>query len=131
MDDDCVRDRSMEGSMRDVRMKGFSERVDVEEVEAFLIEHTRVCDSEPVELSRCVGRVLSEQVSAEVDVPGFPRSAMDGYAIRGEESFGASAYNPIRFEIVGESMPGHPYSGELTKGAAVRIMTGAPVPNAA
>jgi molybdopterin molybdotransferase len=56
---------------------------------------------------------------------------MDGYAIRGEESFGASAYNPIQFEIVGESMPGHPYSGELAKGTAVRIMTGAPIPSAA
>ncbi|MBW2726377.1 MAG: molybdopterin molybdenumtransferase MoeA, partial [Deltaproteobacteria bacterium] len=89
--------------MRDVRMKGFSERADVEQVEAFLLEHARVCEPEPVELSQCVGRVLAEEVRAEVNVPGFPRSAMDGYAIRGEESFGASAYNPIRFEIVGES----------------------------
>ncbi|MBW2387895.1 MAG: molybdopterin molybdotransferase MoeA [Deltaproteobacteria bacterium] len=117
--------------MRDVRMKGFSERADVEQVEAFLLEHARVCEPEPVELSQCVGRVLAEEVRAEVNVPGFPRSAMDGYAIRGEESFGASAYNPIRFEIVGESMPGDPYAGELAKGTAVRIMTGAPVPSAA
>jgi molybdopterin molybdotransferase len=117
--------------MRDVRMKGFSERADVEEVEAFLVEHARVCEAESVALSECVGRVLAEQVRAEVNVPGFPRSAMDGYAIRGEESFGASAYNPIRFEIVGESMPGDPYTGELAKGTAVRIMTGAPVPLAA
>ena len=117
--------------MRDVRMKGFAERADVEEVEAFLVEHAQVCESEPVALGDCVGRVLAEQVRAEVNVPGFPRSAMDGYAIRGEESFGASAYNPIRFEIVGESMPGHPHVGDLAKGTAVRIMTGAPVPEAA
>jgi molybdopterin molybdotransferase len=56
---------------------------------------------------------------------------MDGYAIYGEESFGASSYNPIRFEIIGESMPGHPFDGELAKGEAVRIMTGAPVPKGA
>lgn len=117
--------------MRDVRMKGFSERADVEEVEEFLVEQTRVCEPEVVELARCVGRVLAEEVRAEVNVPGFARSAMDGYAIRGEESFGASAYNPIRFEIVGESMPGHPYPGEVAKGTAVRIMTGAPVPSGA
>jgi molybdopterin biosynthesis enzyme len=56
--------------MRDVRMKGFSERADVEQVEAFLLEHTRVCEPEPVELSQCVGRVLAEEVRAEVNVPG-------------------------------------------------------------
>lgn len=114
--------------MRDVRMKGFATRVDVEDVERFLVEHTRQCEPEEVDLSQCVGRVLAEEVRAVVNVPGFPRSAMDGYAIRGEESFGASSYNPIRFEIIGESMPGQPFEGALAKGSAVRIMTGAPVP---
>ncbi len=117
--------------MRDVRMKGFAERVDVEEVERFLVEHTRVRGTERVSLIDCVGRVLAEDVSAAVNVPGFARSAMDGYALRGEESFGASAYNPIHFRIVGESMPGHPFEGRVGKGEAVRIMTGAPVPRGA
>lgn len=117
--------------MRDVRMKGFAERADVEEVEHFLVTHTRVLEAEPVPLVECVGRVLAEDVRAAVDVPGFPRSAMDGYALRGEETFGASSYNPIRFEIAGESMPGHPFTGEIQKGEAVRIMTGAPVPHGA
>jgi molybdopterin molybdotransferase len=117
--------------MRDVRMKGFATRADVEDVEQFLVDHTETCESEEVELVQCVGRVLAVEVRAEVNVPGFPRSAMDGYAIHGEESFGASSYNPIRFEIIGESMPGHPFDGELAKGEAVRIMTGAPVPKGA
>ncbi len=123
-----VGDEEGQGAMRDVRMKGFAERADVEEVEDFLAEHTRVCGPEAVRLAQCVGRVLAEDVRAAVNVPGFARSAMDGYAIRGEESFGASAYNPIHFEIIGESMPGHPFAGVLSKGEAVRIMTGAPVP---
>lgn len=117
--------------MRDVRMKGFAERADVEEVERFLALHSHVREAESVELVDCVGRVLASDVRAAVNVPGFPRSAMDGYALRGEESFGASSYNPIRFEIIGESMPGHPFVGELTSGKAVRIMTGAPVPQGA
>jgi molybdopterin molybdotransferase len=117
--------------MRDVRMKGFATRADVEDVERFLVDHTQVCKPEAVELSECVGRVLAEDVRAAVNVPGFNRSAMDGYAVRGEESFGASSYNPIRFEIIGESMPGHPFEGDLVPGAAVRIMTGAPVPTGA
>lgn len=117
--------------MRDVRMKGFAERTDVEEVERFLVEVTSLLAAEPVALSACVGRVLAGDIDAAVNVPGFARSAMDGYALRGEESFGASSYNPIRFRIAGESMPGHPFGGEVAKGEAVRIMTGAPMPRGA
>ena len=115
----------------DVRMRGFAERVDVEVVEAFLAEHARALGGEPVALLDCVGRVLAEDVTAEVDVPGFPRSAMDGYAIRGEQSFGASAYDAIRLDVVGVSLPGNPYGSKLQAGQAVRIMTGAPIPDGA
>jgi len=117
--------------MRDVRMKGFAERADVEEVAAFLREQVRVLPAEEVALLECVGRVLAADERAEVDVPGFARSAMDGYALRGEETFGASAYNPIAFEVVGETLPGSPYAGEIQPGAAIRIMTGAPIPDGA
>jgi len=117
--------------MRDVRMKGFAERADVEEVERFLALHARRLEAESVALDACIGRVLAEQVRARVNVPGFARSAMDGYALRGQESFGASEYDPIPFRIVGESMPGRPFPGEVGKGEAVRIMTGAPLPRGA
>jgi len=116
---------------RDVRMRGFAERADVEEVEAFLRNNTKPLPSEIVPLLESVGRVLAEDVVAEVDVPGFPRSAMDGYAIRGEESFGASDYDPISFELVGTALPGNPHVGSVEVGQAVRIMTGAPVPTGA
>lgn len=112
-------------------MRGFATRVDVEVVDAFLVEHANALEGESVPLLECVGRVLAEAVDAEVDVPGFARSAMDGYALRGEESFGASAYDVIRLKVVGTSLPGAPFSGELRRGEAVRIMTGAPIPDAA
>jgi molybdopterin molybdotransferase len=114
--------------MRDVRMRGFAERADVEEVIAFLAEHARALDAEAVVLADCVGRVLAEDIRAEVDVPGFARSAMDGYAVRGEDTFGASAYEPVRLRILGQSMPGKPHEGGLEPNTAVRVMTGAPVP---
>ena len=117
--------------VRDVRMKGFAERADVEEVDAFLREHTSPLSAESVALADCVGRVLAEDVVAEFDVPGFARSAMDGYALRGEESFGASSYDPIRFELIGTSLPGAAFTGTLGAGQAVRIMTGAPLPEGA
>ncbi len=117
--------------MDDVRMRGFAERVDVPVVEAFLAEHATALEGEPVPLLECVGRVLAEAVASEVDVPGFARSAMDGYALRGEESFGASAYDAIQMKVVGVSLPGAPFPGRLGQGEAVRIMTGAPIPEAA
>lgn len=115
----------------DVRMRGFAERVDVEIVDAFLAEHAQVLGGETVPLLECVGRVLAEDVTAEFDVPGFPRSAMDGYAILGEESFGASNYDAIRLNVVGISLPGSPFETRLERGQAIRIMTGAPIPDGA
>lgn len=114
--------------MRDVRMRGFAQRMDVEEVERLLRGHTTVLPSESVELADLVGRVLTEAVEARVDVPSFDRSAMDGYAVRGEDTFGASDYGPLTLQIVGEAYPGRPFDGRVGPGEAVRIMTGAPLP---
>jgi molybdopterin molybdotransferase len=112
-------------------MRGFAERADVEEVQAFLAEEVARLGPEPVDLLACVGRVLAEDVISEFDVPGFARSAMDGYAIRGEDSFGASAYDPLRLDLIGESLPGRPFVGRVEVRQAVRIMTGAPIPDGA
>jgi molybdopterin molybdotransferase len=109
-------------------MRGFAERADVEEVDAFLTAHVCALPAEPVALLECIGRVLAEDVKAEVAVPGFARAAMDGYAVRGEATFGASAYEPIALTVRGEALPGKPYPDEVAAGDAVRVMTGAPVP---
>jgi molybdopterin molybdotransferase len=116
---------------RDVRMKGFSERADVEEVDEFLARRTLPLPAESVPLLECVGRVLCADVEAQVSVPGFPRSAMDGYAVRGEDTFGASQYDEVSLELLGLSLPGAAFEGSVGKGQAVRIMTGAPVPDGA
>src|SRR5262249_50750020 len=58
----------------------------------------------------------------------FDRAAMDGYALRAEETFGAGSYNPIELKIVGDSLPARPFVGPAELGQAVRIMTGAPLP---
>ena len=109
-------------------MKGFAERADVEEIQLFLRGQIRPLPPEAVDLRCCVGRVLAEDVRARVDVPGFARSAMDGYAVRGEDTFGASAYDPIALDVRGESLPGKPFAGRVERGSSVRVMTGAPIP---
>jgi molybdopterin molybdotransferase len=79
-------------------------------------------------LLECVGRVLAEDVKASVAVPGFTRAAMDGYAVCGESTFGASAYEPVSLIVRGEVLPGSTHAGRVAAGDAVRVMTGAPVP---
>jgi molybdopterin molybdotransferase len=112
-------------------MRGFAVRADVEEVERFLAERVRALPPEPVAVEECLGRVLAEDVRAEVDVPAFARAAMDGFALRGADSFGASDYDPLALAVIGEALPGRPYAGAVGAGEAVRIMTGAPVPEGA
>jgi molybdopterin molybdotransferase len=114
-----------------VRLRGFAARADVEEVERFLASISPALPAEPVALLECVGRVLAEDVCAAVSVPAFARSAMDGFALRGEETFGASPYDPIWLRVRGEALPGRPYEGAVGAGEAVRIMTGAPLPEGA
>ena len=117
--------------VRDVRMRGFAERADVAEVDSFLRREARPLAAEDVDLLASPGRVLAEKVTSQVDVPGFPRSAMDGYALRGEETFGASESAPISFELIGTALPGNAFPGAVAENQAVRIMTGAPIPSGA
>jgi molybdopterin molybdotransferase len=117
---------------RDVRMRGFAARADVEEVERFLVSMTpEPLAAEACALGDCAGRVLAADVHSPVDVPGFARSAMDGYAVRGEDTFGAGDYSPLELRVVGRALPGHPFPGHVVRGQAVRIMTGAALPDGA
>ena len=113
---------------RDVRMRGFTHRTPVEDCLRWVDENSGTLDAEAVAVNEAAGRVLAEDVVADVDVPGFDRSAMDGYALRGEETVGAGEYSPLPFQVIGESLPGAPFTGKVGPGEAVRIMTGAPVP---
>ncbi len=118
----------MRDSFDDVRMRGFRERVTVERVWEWLDTHVRPLVRESVPLAAASGRVLSAALIAPLDVPPFDRSAMDGYALRGEETSGAEDYNPLSLRVLGQSLPGCSFSGEVISGTAVRIMTGAPLP---
>lgn len=115
----------------DVRMRGFRGRTEVTDVARLLNERLRPLPAESVALRESAGRVLAADVTAEVAVPAFPRAAMDGYALRGEETFGSGPYNPLVFAVVGLALPGRPFTGKVQPGQAVRIMTGAPVPDGA
>lgn len=116
------------GGADDVRMRGFRERSTVEEALAAALVGVGPLDPEPVSVTECAGRVLGSDVVSDVAVPPFRRATMDGYAVCADDTYGASTYDPVMLEITGQSMPGVGSDGAVGNGRAVRIMTGAPVP---
>ncbi|WP_417805230.1 gephyrin-like molybdotransferase Glp [Thalassospira lucentensis] len=84
-------------------------------------------DVEERPLSECFGAVLRADVIAKVNVPSVDNSAMDGYALRFVDL--ADLEGPV--DVVGSSMAGHPFDGEIPTGKAVRIATGAAIPKGA
>jgi molybdopterin molybdotransferase len=114
--------------LEDVRMHGFSQRAEVGAVARWIDEHAHRLGPTRVPLDRASGRVLAERVIATIDVPAFDRSAMDGYALHGDETSGASDYNLLAFAVLGEALPGRPFDGAVPPASAVRIMTGAALP---
>lgn len=113
----------------DVRMRGFLRRTPVAEVLAWVDQQTaRPLATEQVPLELAAGRMLAQPIVSQINVPAFPRSMMDGYAVKAADIDSASSYNPLPLRILGQSMPGHAFSGEVVAGSAVRIMTGAPLP---
>ena len=113
----------------DVRMRGFRSRTAVEDALAWIDANVVSLDSETVGLAEAHGRVLASAITSPINVPAFDRSAMDGFAVKSAETVGAGDYNPLSFRVVGASMPGQPFDGDVGSGEAVRIMTGAPIPN--
>lgn len=82
---------------------------------------TPLSEIQRVSLTEASNRVLARDIIAPLQVPGADNSAMDGYALRAKDC-------NLPLDIVGEALAGHPYTGQLKPGQAIRIMTGAPVP---
>lgn len=88
--------------------------------------------AESVSLEEALGRVLAEDVAAEVDVPGFDRSNMDGFALRAEDTYGATEDAPLRLRLNDESIPtGVLPRQEVLPGTATSIATGGMLPRGA
>lgn len=109
-------------------MRGFGERQSVEAAVAWLDGELQPLEAEPIALPRAGGRVLATDVVGELDVPGFDRSMMDGYAIVASSLDGVSPDHQVSLTVIGDSFPGRPFDGSVAIGQAVRIMTGAPLP---
>ncbi len=115
----------------DPRMRGFRDRASVADVLAVIEKRICALETETIRLFEASGRVLASDVEAIEPVPGFDRAAMDGYAVRGEETFGSTTYAPAVFSVVGRARPGRSSGVAVRPGEAVEIATGSPLPEGA
>jgi molybdopterin molybdotransferase len=87
--------------------------------------------TEAVKIDDAVGRVLAGDMVAQMSVPPFDRAAMDGYAVRAEDTFNTGQFNPRILEIVGQVNAGDVPAVTITSGKCVQISTGAMMPKGA
>lgn len=99
----------------------------VSEALARLLEGVSPFETETVSLAAANGRILAEDLAATRTQPPFAASAMDGYAVRHADLDDI----PAKLRVIGEAPAGHGFSGSVGAGEAVRIFTGAPVPQGA
>lgn len=105
--------------------------ISVEEALAEILSHVRPLNPERVAILDALGRVLAEEIVSDIDIPPFDNSAMDGYAVRAADVARASAESPVRLAVTGSVAAGYVSSGRVEPGTAIRIMTGAPLPDGA
>ena len=100
--------------------------ISAEEAARRILESVKpITQVETVAVRDALGRVIAVDVKSRVAVPNHTNSAMDGYALRGED---LPAEGAREFRVVGKALAGAPYAGRVESGQCVRIMTGAVMP---
>jgi molybdopterin molybdotransferase len=112
-------------------MSAPAQMLSVAEARSAILERFAALDSETVPLLDALDRVLAERIEADIDLPPFANSSMDGYAVRAADVVGASHERPARLRVVADIAAGHPSHVAIEAGTAARITTGAPVPDGA
>jgi putative molybdopterin biosynthesis protein len=108
----------------------FRTLVSLEEARKALLPFYRR-EAETVPLSECYGRVLAANVQSRVDVPGFDRASMDGYAVKAKDTWGADEESPKSLKVTGIIHAGKQPSITVEPGTAAEIATGAVMPRGA
>ncbi|MGH2775992.1 MAG: molybdopterin molybdotransferase MoeA [Actinomycetota bacterium] len=106
----------------------FAKLLSVDDARTQVLESVEPLATEEVSLHDALGLVTASKVYAPHSLPRFDNSAMDGYAVIAEDTSGAGEYSPVELEVVGEVRAGGSDGVVVESGAAVRIMTGAPMP---
>lgn len=103
----------------------------LEEAQNIILEHVVPTPTVEVAAWQAAGLPLAEDARTDIDLSPFANSAMDGYAVRAADLVAAPDAAPVTLAVVGHEAAGHVFDGVVEQGQAVRIMTGAPVPEGA
>jgi len=96
-----------------------------------ILSEVSVLDIEVVPIMDSLGQVLAEDIISAINVPPLDNSAMDGYAVRAQDTRGAMEKAPRYLKVIDTVIAGGISKKEVTPGTAIRIMTGAPMPKGA
>ena len=105
--------------------------ISVEEALSRVLSHVTVLDAVETPILEALGQVLAEDITSGITIPPLDNSAMDGYAVRAEDTVGASPDSPRRLRVVAAVAAGAVADSSVVPGSAIRIMTGAPLPDGA
>ncbi|MEL7567776.1 MAG: gephyrin-like molybdotransferase Glp [Dehalobacterium sp.] len=105
--------------------------ISLEEAQDLLLSRCPQIEMEHVRMIDALGRVLSKDLRAEGCIPPFNRSPYDGYTFRSEDAKEATRDHPVVLEVIEEVPAGHAPKSKVSNGKAVKILTGAPIPEGA
>ena len=112
-------------------MPDLPDLIPLETAQAHVLDGVVPLPAGPVALDAAAGLVLAAPVTSGLTVPSWINSAMDGFAVRGADLAGATAQTPVVLRVLGEVAAGRKPEGVVTEGTAIRIMTGAMLPDGA
>lgn len=105
--------------------------IQVEEAVSLVLEKAEKGKIHPLSLFEANGHFLGEDLMATHPMPPFDRSPYDGFAVRSEDTVGATTHSPNVLQVIGEVAAGDVFAGTVKKNEAVRIMTGGQIPQGA
>jgi molybdenum cofactor synthesis domain-containing protein len=113
-------------------MRPFSKLTSLEDAMTIMIENIgQIARTENLPIENLGGRVLAQEIVSEMHIPPFDRSAMDGYAVKAEDTFSAGKFEPVELQLVGKSLAGHPSDSVVGSGECIEIATGGKLPTGA
>jgi molybdopterin molybdotransferase len=112
-------------------VSGVCGMISVEEALDKVLSCVEVLEPEQKPILDCLGQVLAEDVYSAIDIPPLDNAAMDGFALRARDTRAAAKSSPRHLAVIGEVAAGSMPTKEVKHGTAIRIMTGAPLPQGA
>lgn len=105
--------------------------ISLEEAQGLLLQAVAAVKTCEVSLANAVGRIVSQDIQTNINLPPFDKSPLDGYALQAGDTAAASLVKPAVLEVIEEVRAGYMPQRQVTAGKAIKVMTGAPIPEGA